>query len=80
MKIKNVRRKFVKKIMIKRKIIGPKQTSVHKELLVKKTCGTKKNFGPKNIWSKDILIQKSKWWSKTKILVRATYYVLKIMF
>ena len=71
--------------MIKRKIIGPKQTSVHKELLVKKKPVAQKRilvqkiFGQKKFWSKNnfglktILVQKSKWWSKTKILVRTTY-------
>ena len=54
-KKKEYKKKFVKKIMIKRKIIGPKQTSVHKELLVKKkTCGTKKEF-----WSKKYLVKRN---------------------
>ena len=38
--------------MIKRKIIGPKQTSVHKELLVKEKPVAQK----RNIWSKEILV------------------------
>ena len=49
MKIKKkLEKKFLEKIMIKRKIIGPKQTSVHKELLVKK----------KPVAQKIILVQK----------------------
>ena len=48
--------------MIKRKIIGPKQTSVHKELLVKKNLWHKKEFLSKkylvkrNVGLKTILV------------------------
>ena len=61
--------------MIKRKIIGPKQTSVHKELLVKKKPVAQKRilvqkiFGQKKFWSKKVNGGPTqKFWSEQHIM------------